>query len=318
MIRCLLVTTDHQVVVDDGLGRIHAPDIKWYFVDFNQPTEQEKQQLVSVFDFHPLALEDCFQYLQRPKLEYYDGYSFFVLHALDTESLKGKEINLFVNENYVVSYHEQPSSEIDVVFQAFQRLHDDSEHWTIEIVHKIMDKIVDGYFPIVHALEDKIFALEGRYEQRGNDKRIMEEIFEIRSDLLVVARTLLPMRDLLYRVVESRRLAIHANKKAFFQDIYDHLLKLNEMIEYNREMTSEFRDNFISLNSYRMNNIMKTLTIFTTIFMPLTFIAGIYGMNFEHMPELTTRFGYFFTLGGMAVIALGMIVYFRKNHWFDE
>ncbi|MDX1258790.1 magnesium/cobalt transporter CorA [Exiguobacterium sp. K1] len=318
MIRCLLVTTDHQVVVDDGLGRIHAPDIKWYFVDFNQPTEQEKQQLISVFDFHPLALEDCFQYLQRPKLEYYDGYSFFVLHALDTESLKGKEINLFVNENYVVSYHEQPSSEIDVVFQAFQRLHDDSEHWTIEIVHKIMDKIVDGYFPIVHALEDKIFALEGRYEQRGNDKRIMEEIFEIRSDLLVVARTLLPMRDLLYRVVESRRLAIHANKKAFFQDIYDHLLKLNEMIEYNREMTSEFRDNFISLNSYRMNNIMKTLTIFTTIFMPLTFIAGIYGMNFEHMPELTTRFGYFFTLGGMAVIALGMIVYFRKNHWFDE
>ncbi|ACB61127.1 magnesium transporter [Exiguobacterium sp. PvP048] len=318
MIRCLLVTTDHQVVMDDGLGRIHAPDIKWYFVDFNQPTEQEKQQLISVFDFHPLALEDCFQYLQRPKLEYYDGYSFFVLHALDTESLKGKEINLFVNENYVVSYHEQPSSEIDVVFQAFQRLHDDSEHWTIEIVHKIMDKIVDGYFPIVHALEDKIFALEGRYEQRGNDKRIMEEIFEIRSDLLVVARTLLPMRDLLYRVVESRRLAIHANKKAFFQDIYDHLLKLNEMIEYNREMTSEFRDNFISLNSYRMNNIMKTLTIFTTIFMPLTFIAGIYGMNFEHMPELTTRFGYFFTLGGMAVIALGMIVYFRKNHWFDE
>lgn len=318
MIRCLLVTTDHQVVVDDGLGRIHAPDIKWYFVDFNQPTEQEKQQLISVFDFHPLALEDCFQYLQRPKLEYYDGYSFFVLHALNTESLKGKEINLFVNENYVVSYHEQPSSEIDVVFQAFQRLHDDSEHWTIEIVHKIMDKIVDGYFPIVHALEDKIFALEGRYEQRGNDKRIMEEIFEIRSDLLVVARTLLPMRDLLYRVVESRRLAIHANKKAFFQDIYDHLLKLNEMIEYNREMTSEFRDNFISLNSYRMNNIMKTLTIFTTIFMPLTFIAGIYGMNFEHMPELTTRFGYFFTLGGMAVIALGMIVYFRKNHWFDE
>lgn len=318
MIRCLLVTTDHQVVVDDGLGRIHAPDIKWYFVDFNQPTEQEKQQLISVFDFHPLALEDCFQYLQRPKLEYYDGYSFFVLHALDTESLKGKEINLFVNENYVVSYHEEPSSEIDVVFQAFQRLHHDFEHWTIEIVHKIMDKIVDGYFPIVHALEDKIFALEGRYEQRGNDKRIMEEIFEIRSDLLVVARTLLPMRDLLYRVVESRRLAIHANKKAFFQDIYDHLLKLNEMIEYNREMTSEFRDNFISLNSYRMNNIMKTLTIFTTIFMPLTFIAGIYGMNFEHMPELTTRFGYFFTLGGMAVIALGMIVYFRKNHWFDE
>jgi magnesium transporter len=126
------------------------------------------------------------------------------------------------------------------------------------------------------------------------------------------------MRDLLYRVVESRRLAIHANKKAFFQDIYDHLLKLNDMIEYNREMTSEFRDNFISLNSYRMNNIMKTLTIFTTIFMPLTFIAGIYGMNFEHMPELTTKYGYFFALGGMAIISISMIVYFRKNHWFDE
>lgn len=318
MIRCLLVTTDHQVLVDTHLNRLHEPNIKWYFVDFDQPTEHEKQQLVSAFDFHPLALEDCFQYLQRPKLEYYEGYSFFVLHALDTESLKGKEINLFANEKYVVSYHEEPSSEIDLVFNAFQRTHGDHEHWTIEIVHKIMDKIVDGYFPIVHALEDKIFSLEGRYEQRGNDKRIMEDIFDIRSDLLEVARTILPMRDLLYRVVESRRLAIHANKKAFFQDIYDHLLKLNDMIEYNREMTSEFRDNFISLNSYRMNNIMKTLTIFTTIFMPLTFIAGIYGMNFEHMPELTTKYGYFFALGGMAIISISMIVYFRKNHWFDE
>ncbi len=318
VIRALIVTQDNQVFIDSNLERLDRSDIKWYFVDFDQPTEQEKQLLVSEFTFHPLAIEDCFQYLQRPKLEYYDGYSFFVLHAVEEPSLKGKEINLFASEQYVISYHEQASREVDFVFRAFQKLTGHEEHLTVEVVHKIMDKIVDGYFPIVHNLEDRIFSLEGRYEQAGNDKQIMEDIFDIRSDLLELARTVLPMRDLLYRVIESKRLAIHPNKQAFFRDIYDHLLKLNDMIEYNRAMTSEFRENFISLNSYRMNNIMKTLTIFTTIFMPLTFIAGIYGMNFQYMPELTVRYGYFITLGVMALVAIGMTVYFIRNHWFEE
>ncbi|WP_290750961.1 magnesium/cobalt transporter CorA [Exiguobacterium sp. UBA3968] len=316
MIRCILIDANDTIILTDDIFRIQESGIKRYFVDFNQPTDTEKQKLIDAFDFHPLAIEDCFHYLQRPKLEYYADHSFFVLHALDERTLMSREINLFASDRHLVSYHEQSSPEIDVVFEQYSHCLHTQE--TVDLVHKIMDKIVDGYFPIVHATEDELFALEERYRSRGNDRRLMEEIFELRAQLLRISRTVMPMRDLLYRVVESKRLSIHPKKQAFFRDLYDHLLKLSEMIEYNRLMTSEFRDNFISLNSYRMNSIMKTLTIFTTIFMPLTFIAGIYGMNFEHMPELTTRYGYFVTLGAMGLLALGMILFFKKNRWFDE
>lgn len=316
MIRCILISADDELILTGDVFRTQEAGIKWFFVDFDQPTATEKQMLMEAFDFHPLAIEDCFHYLQRPKLEYYTDHSFFVLHALDEGALTNREINLFASDGYLVSYHEQRSPEIDVMFEQFRQ--HVGKHETVDLVHKIIDKIVDGYFPIVHAIEDALFTLEERYRTRGNDRRLMEEIFELRARLLRISRTVMPMRDLLYRVVESKRLSIHPKKQAFFRDLYDHLLKLSEMIEYNRLMTSEFRDNFISLNSYRMNSIMKTLTIFTTIFMPLTFIAGIYGMNFEHMPELTTRYGYFVTLGAMALLALGMILFFKKNRWFDE
>jgi len=318
MIRTLLITDADEVMLNPSFEQIFEPDVKFYWIDFDQPTEAERQLLATRFNFHPLEIEDCFHFLQRPKLEYYEDHSFFVLHALEEETLDSLEVNLFVSNDYVVSYHEHKVNELDTVWKLFSKTEQNRAHLSLEITHKIMDKIVDGYFPIVHSLEDQIFALEGRYENKGGDKGIIEDIFEIRSDLLELARTVIPMRDLLYRVLESKRLSIHEHRKAFFQDIYDHLIKLSEMIEYNREMTSELRENFVSLNSYRMNNIMKTLTVITTIFMPLTFIAGVYGMNFENMPELRWKYGYFLTLGAMLSIGVSMGFWFKKKRWFEE
>ncbi|WP_114569683.1 magnesium/cobalt transporter CorA [Exiguobacterium flavidum] len=318
MIRTLLITDADEVILDPSFDRIFAPDVKWYWVDFNQPTEEERQLLATRFNFHPLEIEDCFHFLQRPKLEYYEDHSFFVLHAIEEETLDSLEVNLFVSNSFLVSYHEHMVNELDTVWKLFSKTNQHRPHLSLEITHKIMDKIVDAYFPIVHSLEDQIFALEGRYENKGGDKGIIEDIFDIRSDLLELARTVIPMRDLLYRVLESKRLSIQEHRKAFFQDIYDHLIKLSGMIEYNREMTSELRENFVSLNSYRMNNIMKTLTVITTIFMPLTFIAGVYGMNFENMPELRWKYGYFLTLGAMLLIGVSMGIWFKKKRWFEE
>lgn len=141
----------------------------------------------------------------------------------------------------------------------------------------------------------------------------MNDVFDIRSDLLKLRKTILPMRDLLYRIINSERLHIPAEQKAYFNDIYDHLIKLTSMVEGNRDMTSDMRDNYLSLNANRMNSIMMTLTIISSIFIPLTFVVGLYGMNFDHMPELHWHYGYYIVLGIMALMTIGMILWFKQK-----
>ncbi|MGG1571918.1 magnesium/cobalt transporter CorA [Fictibacillus sp. NRS-1165] len=317
MLRIMAVTKDHNVLLQPPVESLSDDNVAWYWVDFINPDEEEIQLLSSYFHFHPLAIEDCLQFLQRPKLEYYQGYSFFVVHALNTHSLSAQEVDLFIGENFIVSFHFDELKELESTWNYFQDVRDYSAIGPIEVGHKIMDKIVDTYFPIVQNIEDHLLDIENNYE-KGNKHSLIQQTFDVRSDLLKVRRSIFPMRDLIYRVLESKRFMISEHKKAYFHDIYDHLIKLSEMIDSNREMTSDIRDNYISLNSYKMNNIMKTLTVITTIFMPLTFIAGIYGMNFRYMPELNWHAGYFIILGCMVCLGLSMYFWFRKKGWFDQ
>ena len=145
---------------------------------------------------------------------------------------------------------------------------------------------------------------------------IMNELFDIRHMLLNLMHTVNPMRDLLYRILNSHRLRKITERRAYYSDIYDHLLKLSDVIMSNRELTADIRDSYLSLNSHQTNNVMKVLTIITSIFAPLTFIAGIYGMNFEHMPELTWKYGYFLAVGLMGIMGVSMIMWFMRRGWF--
>lgn len=144
----------------------------------------------------------------------------------------------------------------------------------------------------------------------------MNEVFGIRSDLLKLRRTIIPMRDLLYRIVNTNMMKSDTNRQAYFNDIYDHLLKLTEIVESNRDMTADLRDSYQTLNSNRMNAIMMTLTIVSTIFIPLTFIVGVYGMNFDNMPELHWKYGYFGVLIFMGLLVSGMLLWFKHKGWF--
>jgi magnesium transporter len=165
-------------------------------------------------------------------------------------------------------------------------------------------------------IEDHLDEIEEN--TRGLSKNIlMDQVFEIRADLLKLRRTVVPMRDLLYRILNTERLAEVQEQHVYYTDVYDHLLKLSEMIDGNREMTADLRDSYISLNSHRMNKIMMVLTVITTIFMPLTLIAGIYGMNFSYMPELQSKYGYYCVLGLMALLGFLMYLWFRRKGWFD-
>jgi len=318
LIYTLARTSDNQFLVDLPLDELIRPDIEWYWVDFDTPTETEAQQLTNFFQFHPLAVEDCFHFLQRPKLDYYDGYSFFVLHELDPKTLESNEIDVFLSQKFMITFHLKPSTTSEVTrHRCLDSQFNIKITSTVDLFHQYLDKIVDQYFPTVYQIEDRLDEIVSHPREHTGNK-LMNEVFEIRNDLLWLRRSIFPMRDLLYRILGSERIEIPKEQRAYFTDIYDHLLKLAEMVESNREITSDIRDNYISMNANRMNHIMMTLTVISAIFIPLTFVAGVYGMNFEYMPELEWKYGYFMILGFMGFIGVSMFLWFKMKGWFGD
>ncbi|UTH14272.1 magnesium/cobalt transporter CorA [Macrococcus equipercicus] len=289
---------------------------KWLWVDLSEPTTHENLLLSQYFHFHPLSIEDAVSVRQRPKYKEYDDYLFFVFHAIDLKTMLPEEIDVFINSSMVVTYHKEHSEEVDKVWNSVICKRANEKLTTAEVMYRTLDAIVDNYFPFVYELEDKVFSFEDQHSVDISTEELIEETFDLREDLLIIRRTVLPMKDLVYRLLEGRIMELSKKQKIFLHHINDHLVKQAEMIDSSREMTADIRDNYISLNSFKMNNIMKILTIYSVIFMPLTLIAGIYGMNFDVMPELHWKYGYLAVWLLMIGISLGMIYYFKKKKWF--
>lgn len=316
LIRTFGFKKDSEALFNFNLNSLNNHDFQWHWIDFDNPSESEIELLRKHFDFHPLSIEDCLLSLNRPKLDYYEGYSFFLLNALRRD-MEPTDICLFVSQTYIVSFHSESLGEID---DAWERVTGDRYHWDkgpTFVAYKILDKIVDQLFPAVYKIEDKLDGLDSNLDNKSIHK-LLDEVFEIRGDLLKLRRIVYSMRDLLYRTLNSERLPGFKEHKIYFSDIHDHLLKLSDMLESSREITSDLRDSYLSINSNRMNTNMMVLTVISSIFIPLTFIAGIYGMNFEHMPELTWKYGYFIVLGIMASIGISMFLWFKRKGWFDS
>jgi len=319
VITVFAVTKEQKMVTDCTIEGLSSLDVDWYWVDFHNPTEEEVLLLETYFHFHPLAIEDCLHFIQRPKINFYekneqDTYTFFVLNALNQNTYEAEEVDVFLGKNYIVSFHK---GELHGLSQFRNRIEKQSvaELSPVYILHALIDNLVDEYFPIIYKVEDQILLLEDKKNMLPT-KTIMEQLYEVRSDLVTLRKSIIPMRDLLYRITNMSKVDEISNFRHYFTDVYEHLLKLAEMVETNRELSSDIRDNQLSIQSSRANSIMMILTIITVIFMPLTFIAGIYGMNFENMPELKYKYGYFIVLGAMFLITFIMIVLFRKKDWF--
>ncbi len=313
MIRTSIVMESGEIRHHVPLSSIKEKDVKWYWVDFSEPSSKDIRLLKLYFRFHPLAVEDCLDdFSQRPKLDFYDQYIFVLLHGINPKKLDAHEVNMFVNGSFIVTFHKQPVKEVD---NLWEKMGQEGEQLSpFKVMHGIVDRLVDEYFPLIYNIEDRLNTTEDNTNEEA-DSDLMDELFDIRHDMSKLRRTLVPMRDLLYRISNSGRLNALKEEQLYFNDVYDHLIKLVEMLESYREFSSDIRDNYLSINSDKMNNIMMTLTVITTIFMPLTFIAGLYGMNFVYMPELDERSGYFIVLGIMGLIALIMFGFFMKIGW---
>lgn len=288
---------------------------KWIWVDLNEPTKEESEILVDYFNFHPLSVEDATQVQQRPKFKQYDDYQFIVFHALDLKTLESEEVDIFIGDDFIVTFHRERYEEIDTIKRKlFNETIEINE--PKDILLHILDDIVDNYFPFIYDIEDKVFNFEDRHNLDITTKTLIDDTFDLRQELLIIKRTVQPMKDLVYRMREGKVLHLNEQQFLYITHINDHLMKQMEMVDSSREMTSDIRDNYISLNSFKMNNIMKILTIYSVVFMPLTLIAGIYGMNFTNMPELEWHDGYYIVLVIMAVIAIIMLIVFKKKRWF--
>lgn len=319
MINVFAISKDYQLIDIDDLSELNSEKIKWYWMDMDDPTENEVSLLKSFFNFHQLAIEDCLHYLQRAKVDKYDTYNFYVVHGMNKDTLSANEVDLFINDRFIVSFHKMHLKEIDEVIE---KLNFSNKYWAggpLIVKYLILDKLVDNYFPLVYEIEDYLDDFDAFVEVNKNksSKYMIDKIFEVRSKLLRMRRIINQMRDLLYRMINSESLLRDTSNHAYFADIYDHLLRLSDIIESSLLITSDLRDSYMSITSDKMNRIMMLFTAITTIFVPVTFIAGVYGMNFQNMPELNWKYSYFIVLSIMLALMAFMFYWFKKKGWFD-
>jgi magnesium transporter len=296
------------------IEKLADEEIDWYWMDVQAPSDEEICFIREHFPFHPLAIEDCLYHKERPKVDYDEQYIFFVLSAINSETLESTDLDIFVGSNYIVTFHKEKLSEVDSVRDRL--LGTGCAEGRLHVVYLLFDKIVDQYFPAIYRIEDDLSGIVIRSGQQQVDRE-MNLVFDLRNDLLKLRRTVNAMKELLYRILNSERLVNFRGNKLYYNDIYDHLLKLSDTIESSREITADMRDSYISITSHRTNRIMTILTIISSIFIPLTFIVGIYGMNFDYMPELRWRGGYYLIIAIMAAVGIGMLLWFKRKGWLN-
>ncbi len=275
-----------------------------------------------LFGFHPLALEDVINVHQRAKVEPYGEHLFIVtrLVAMTAEHLESEQISIFLGKNFVVTFQQRSGDSFDPLRERIRtgggRIREAGADY---LAYALIDAVVDSYFPVVERFADRLDDLDEEVAT-GQSPSVTERIHDVRNDLLLLRRSVWPHRDALNELVRDQHPVIADETCLFLRDCYDHTVQLIELLEVYREMCADLRDYYLSLVSNRMNDVMKVLTIIATIFIPLSFVAGLYGMNFNtalpgNMPELNWPYGYVAAISVMASIAFGMLIYFWRRGW---
>ncbi len=287
-----------------NIGGIHKMDIL--------------ESLGKQFQLHPLLLEDIANTDQRPKLDDYETCLFFVLKMLsvtERQDIVVEQVSLVFGRNFVLSFQENGSDVFSPVRERLRGNKGRLRHAGADyLLYALVDSIVDQYFAVVEVLGERIEVLQDLVVSDPNPETL-RHIHALKGQLLFLRRAVWPLREATNNFSRSECPFLQESTKVFFRDVYDHVVQIVDTIETLREMVSASLDIYLSSISYRLNAVMKVLTIITTIFMPLTFIVGIYGMNFEHMPELKWEWGYPMVLGIILVLGIAMLGFFKRKKW---
>jgi magnesium transporter len=292
------------------------------WVHLDQPTIEDSQNILAgIFKFHPLAIEDCMSDgYQSPKVDDYDDYLFMIFHSLipsqDLEELDTSELDLFLGSNYIVTSSLMTNS--SAVNSVYSKLERDSRlltHGADFLCHHIVDVVVDDYMPVLDQMDEEIDWLEDKILEKPHSSTLAK-ILGLKHSTLTLRRIIIPMREIVNVLSRDEFPQIEASKRIYFRDIYDHLVRIQDLVESVRDVASGTLDIYLSATSNRMNEVMKALTIVSTIFLPLTFFAGVYGMNFKFFPEINWQYGYLYVWILFVALTVGMIAYFKHKGWF--
>ncbi|HBY08162.1 MAG TPA: magnesium and cobalt transport protein CorA [Chloroflexi bacterium] len=288
MIRSLYYTSEHKFETDlspDVYTAALAEQNGIFWLDFcGEPPEACESILLDTFGFHPLAVDDALQETHVPKIDDWGNYLYLVLHAVQlnlptSDPLETLELDVFFGKNFIVTHHDQTIAAVDSVFSLCRRDHRHLERETAYLLYLLTDELIGQYMPVVEEIDDAIDQIEDEAFKQHNPQ-MLENIFILKRTLLQLRRVLLPQREVFNKLSRGDYAQIQAKHRVYFRDVYDHIVRLHDISESLRDLLSGALDTYLSVVNNRMNEIMKTLTIITTLFMPLSFLTGFFGMNF--------------------------------------
>ena len=304
--------------VEDVFPLRDSQRMAWINVDGLHDVDQI-EKLGTHFGVHPLLLEDILNTNQRPKIEDMGDYICMILKMIVFDekdaNLDVEQVSIILGKGYVLSFQERQGDVFETIRERIRKGGGRIRRMSTDyLAYSLLDAIVDHYFVVLERLSEQIETLEDRVME-DPDTSALQTLHDLKRKLLSLRKSVWPVREIANHLYRSESTLIQEKIKIYLRDIYDHTIQVIDMLETLRDMHAGLFDMYLSNVSNKMNEVMKILTIIATIFIPLTFVAGIYGMNFQYMPELSWRYGYFGILGLMAGLFLGMIVFFKKKKW---
>lgn len=327
MLRSLYQTAEGTVCTDlsqEAFATILKEPDTLLWVDFDgEPPEVCEPILQEVFGFHPLAVDDALQESHVPKIDDWDTYLYIVLHAVTLDqaaqvTLDTLELDLFLGTNYLVTHRIQPIAAVDRLWAACQRDERHLAKGSTHLLYTLADELVADYMPVVEGFDEAIDELEDQIFSAPTPS-LLEQIFALKRALVHLRRIIAPQREVLNKLARGDYAVIDAQHRVFFRDVYDHLVRLYDITESLRDLVAGALDTYLSVVSNRLNDVMKTLTLITTLFMPMSFLAGFFGMNFFQatfrFEAWTGQVPFGLMIVAMILLPLGMYLWIRRRAW---
>jgi magnesium transporter len=302
--------------LSDCLSHVKPSMVKWINVEGLHRTELV-EEIGRIYNIHPLTMEDIVHVDQRPKFEDYEHYVVAIMKMISYDTkVNAEQLAIILCENTVISFQEPHNGDAFDIIRArlrqskgrVRKLGPDY------LAYALMDAVVDCYFMAIEKIGDKIEEIEEDIID-GSDKKSLLELYHLKREMIYLRKQVWPMRDMINNMIRSETTLINPTSDIYLRDLSDHVTRIIDTVETYRDLLSGIMDIYLSTNANKMNEVMKVLTIMSSIFIPVTFIAGVYGMNFDNMPELHTRNGYFITWGVMLAVIIGLVVYFKRKKW---
>ena len=324
--KALILEGDKAVATADfaALEAAHAAG-NTFWVELDEKSDEATRFLEETLHVHPLAIEDVWNDVGLPKVEDFDEYVQVIIHGLREDDRSSEEVplelaelDILIGKTWLVTHaHDEKVCAVSPIMEEIQRSSKLLKKGPAWVAHAVMDRMVDAYMPLIDKFDDQIEGIETSILKwtPTSDREVIPRIIRIKRSLQMLRRTTIYQREILLRLSRAEFDEIPRELVPFYRDVYDHFARVTELVDSYRELVSSLLEAQFSMQSNRMNEIMKRLTIISTIMLPLSLIAGIYGMNFEHMPELHWQYGYPYALGLMVAVASAIIVYFVKKRW---